>query len=85
MASMDTQTLAEAINKAVGDELRGLRGKRKISRPEMRTRTGLGISTIQRIENGETSPDLQQLVLMLDVLGVGLQEFLANAMKEIEQ
>lgn len=84
MVRMDTETLTQAINKAVGDELRGLRGKRKISREEMRRQTGLGISTIQRFENGERSPELQQLVQILDVLNIGLKEFIENAMKDIE-
>ncbi|MFE7799072.1 helix-turn-helix domain-containing protein [Nocardia sp. NPDC057440] len=81
---MDTERLGNAINKAVGDELRGLRAKRKISREELRKRTGLGLSTIQRFENGERSPDLPQLTLILRALDMPMQEFVALALRDVE-
>lgn len=83
MFHMDNETLTHAINVAVGAELRGLRAKRQISRDEMRRRTGIGLSTIQRWENGQRSPELQQLVLMLSVLDVSLKDFVETAMKDL--
>lgn len=81
---MDNDALAAAINKAIGDELRGLRGKRGLSRPELKELTGLGLSTIQRFENGERSPDLQQLAAILRALDMPLQKFLGLALGDIE-
>lgn len=81
---MDNDALAAAINKAIGDELRGLRGKRRISRPKLKELTGLGISTIQRFENGEHSPELPQLARILKALDMPLREFLDVALRDVE-
>lgn len=81
---MDNETLGKAINKAIGDKLRGLRGERKVSREELRARTGMGISTIQRFENGERSPELPQLVRILKALDMPLKQFLDLALRDIE-
>lgn len=75
--------LATAINKAVGDKLTGLRAERRLTRMQLKERTGLGLSTIQRFENGERSPDLHQLALILQALDMPMQEFVAWALRDV--
>lgn len=75
--------LAAAINKAVGDKLTGLRAERRLTRMQLKERTGLGLSTIQRFENGERSPDLHQLALILEALDMPMHEFVAWALRDI--
>jgi transcriptional regulator with XRE-family HTH domain len=81
---MDTEGLEKAINAAVGAELRGLRAKRGMSRPELSALSGLGYSTIQRIENGDRSPDLQQLARLARALKVPVHEFVTSALKDVD-
>lgn len=84
MFHMDTELLGAAISKAVGDELRALRAKRKVSREQLKDQSGLGLSTLQRFENGERSPDLEQLAQILRVLDMPMKEFLNLALKDVE-
>ncbi|MGW4718909.1 helix-turn-helix domain-containing protein [Nocardia sp. NPDC004260] len=81
---MDNETLAQAVNTAVGNELRGLRAKRGMSREKLKEITGLGLSTIQRFENGERSPDLNQLALILKALEMPAKEFVTLAFRDVE-
>jgi transcriptional regulator with XRE-family HTH domain len=81
---MNREALSAAINQAAGAELRGLRAKRGVSRPQLREMTGLGISTIQRIENGERSPELDQLALILKALDMPMIEFVALALRDVD-
>lgn len=75
--------LAAVINKAVGDKLTGLRAERRLTRLQLKEMTGLGLSTIQRFENGERSPDLHQLALILRALDMPMQEFVAWALRDV--
>jgi transcriptional regulator with XRE-family HTH domain len=84
MVHMDLEAFEAEINAAVGAELRGLRAKRGVTRPQLAKRAQLGISTIQRIENGERSPEIRQLARILRVLDVSLKDFVASALKDIE-
>ena len=79
----ELDALAAAINTAVGDKLRGLRAEKRISREELRARTGLGLSTIRRFENGEGSPTLTQLAKILHELGISMTDFAEMALKDI--
>ena len=84
LVRMDTETLIDAINRAIGDELRGLRVKRKMTRDDLRAVTGLGYSTIQRSENGERALDTRELTLILQALDMPIMEFLSSALRDIE-
>lgn len=84
MLRMDYETLGKAINQAIGAELRGLRAKRGMSREDLKAATGMGISTIQRFENGERSPELPQLVRLLKALDMPVSEFLDAALRNVE-
>lgn len=78
-----TDELAAAINRAVGDKLRGLRAERRLTRLQVQKMTGLGRSTLQRFENGERSPDLHQLALILQALDMPMSEFVAAALGDV--
>lgn len=84
MLYMDAGDMRDAINKAVGDELRGLRARKNLSRPELAKLTGISRPTIQRFEIGERSPDMQQLARLLSVLGISMREFVDRALRDVD-
>jgi transcriptional regulator with XRE-family HTH domain len=55
---------------AIGDELRGLRNKRKMSQDQLAETSGVGKRTIIRIEAGEKAPDMGQLYRLCKALRV---------------
>ncbi|WP_227979916.1 helix-turn-helix domain-containing protein [Nocardia spumae] len=75
--------LAAAINTATGDKLRGLRAEKRVTRDELKRRTGLGLSTIRRFENGEGSPTLTQLAKILHALDTSMGDFAEMALKDL--
>jgi DNA-binding XRE family transcriptional regulator len=81
---VDVKELGTALNVAVGNELRALRAKRRLSRLALAAAAGMGVSTIQRFENGERSPDMQQLYVLCQVLNVTVREFVNLALADIE-
>lgn len=85
MAHMDTwNARGEAIDRAVGAELRGLRAKRGISREELAKRTSLSLRTIQRIEGGEKSPTVRELDELCSVLGTTQRAFITAALADLD-
>jgi transcriptional regulator with XRE-family HTH domain len=83
---MDTNSArGDALDQAVGNELRGLRAKRQMSREELSHRSGIGFKTIQRIEAGERSPSLRELDQLCGVLGVTPREFISGALADLER
>ncbi|MGW4364635.1 helix-turn-helix domain-containing protein [Nocardia takedensis] len=81
---MGAKETATAINRAVGNELRAARARRDLTRQQLAELTGLAVSTIQRFENGERSPDMQQLHALCGALEVPMREFVTLALKDIE-
>lgn len=75
--------LTAAINTAAGDKLRGLRAEKRVTREQLRAKTGLGLSTIRRFENGEGSPTLAQLANILHALDTSMGDFAEMALKDI--
>lgn len=84
MVRMGVNETAAEINRAVGTELLAARARRRMSRQHLADLTGLAISTIQRFENGERSPDMNQLFALCEALEVPMDEFIALAMKDLE-
>ncbi|WP_054815415.1 helix-turn-helix domain-containing protein [Nocardia arizonensis] len=82
---MGAKEAASAINRAVGDELRAARARRDLTRQQLADSTGLAVSTIQRFENGERSPDMQQLHALCSALEIPMREFVTLALKGIER
>ncbi|WP_433598202.1 helix-turn-helix domain-containing protein [Nocardia sp. CA-135953] len=82
---MGAKQTATAINRAVGDELRASRARRDLTRQQLAELTGLAVSTIQRFENGERSPDMQQLHALCDALDISMREFVTLALEGVER
>ncbi|MBM4515239.1 helix-turn-helix domain-containing protein [Rhodococcus hoagii] len=51
----------DRLNQAIGEELRIVRLRKKLSRATMAELSGVGARTIQRIENGERPADINQM------------------------
>lgn len=74
---MDTE---KAFDVAIGTELfRYRKVERRLSRQQLQALTGMGISTIQRFEEGERSPSLQQLRQLGEALGFTVSGLLLAA------
>ncbi|WP_369635501.1 helix-turn-helix domain-containing protein [Nocardia sp. JMUB6875] len=76
---MELRELHHDINRAVGDELRAARARRDLTRPQLAEASGVAISTIQRFENGERSPDMHQLFALCNALDVSPLEIMDRA------
>lgn len=85
MVHMGAKETASAINRAVGNELRAARARRDLTRQQLAERTGLAVSTIQRFENGDRSPDMQQLHALCSALDIPMRDFVTLALKDVER
>ncbi|KAA8890286.1 helix-turn-helix transcriptional regulator [Nocardia colli] len=85
MVRMGVEKVPSDINRAVGAELRAARARRALTRPQLAALTGLGVSTIQRFENGDRSPDMQQLHALCTALDIPMREFVAAALRDVER
>ncbi|MGW0004793.1 helix-turn-helix domain-containing protein [Nocardia grenadensis] len=81
---MGSKEAASAINRAVGAELRAARARRDFTRQQLAALTGLAVSTIQRFENGQRSPDMQQLHALCIALEIPMREFVELALEGIK-
>lgn len=81
---MDTEELAAAIDAAIGVELRAQRQRRKYSRATLAEMSGVSDKTIQRFEEGERSPDVQQLVKLTAALEMTVLDFVGLALRDVE-
>ncbi|WP_327143069.1 helix-turn-helix domain-containing protein [Nocardia sp. NBC_01327] len=72
------------FNRAVGEELRTARARRRLTRPQLAAISGVAVSTIQRFENGERSPDLTQLYTLCTALDISPQEILTKSIEMVE-
>jgi len=64
--------------KAIGDNIRTLRGNSKLTVTELARRVGLDKSTLSKIERGNTSPPISTLIRIAEALGVALSEFFVD-------
>jgi transcriptional regulator with XRE-family HTH domain len=85
MVRMELRDLHDGINRAVGEELRAARGRRGLTRPQLAAASGVGVSTIQRFENGERSPDMHQLFALCNALGVSPLEVMDRAVQFVKR
>lgn len=79
MFRMEFKDVRSEIKHAVGDELRASRARRRLSRAQLSNKSGLAVSTIQRFENGERSPDILQLQTLSDALEISPLEIVRKA------
>jgi transcriptional regulator with XRE-family HTH domain len=82
---MELRDLAAELNHVVGNELRAARARRGLTRPQLAAASGLAVSTIQRFENGERSPDMLQLHALSSALGISPHEILAKSAEVVER
>ncbi|MFI5781120.1 helix-turn-helix domain-containing protein [Nocardia sp. NPDC051570] len=82
---MELRDMDDEINRAVGSELRAARARRGLTRPQLAAASGLAVSTIQRFEGGERSPDMLQLHALCNALGISPQEIVAKTIEIIER
>src|SRR5271154_1911621 len=61
----------------VGERLRFLRNRNKLSQRELAKRAGITNSTISLIESNQTNPSVGALKRILDGIPIGLAEFFA--------
>lgn len=73
----------EALDAAVGEQLRRYRVLANFSRAELAKRSGVSDSTIKRIEWGKRGITLPQLVALSRALHVRPTEFVDMALREI--
>ncbi|QIS23259.1 helix-turn-helix domain-containing protein [Nocardia terpenica] len=85
MFRMELRDMAREINRTVGNELRAARARCGLTRPRLAAASGLAVSTIQRFENGERSPDLLQLHALCDALAISPQEIVAKTQEVVER
>lgn len=63
-----------ARRRAIGDRVRAARIAAHLSQEELAGRCGLERKTVNRLEQGHTSPLLDHMLLIADVIGVDLAD-----------
>ncbi|WP_067696457.1 helix-turn-helix domain-containing protein [Nocardia jejuensis] len=82
---MDLNDLHDGINRAVGDELRAARARRGLTRPQLAEASGVAVSTIQRFERAERSPDMHQLFALCNALDISPLEIMDRAVQLVKR
>lgn len=82
-ADKDARVELARLDAAIADELRALRGKRRMSQKELAVATGIGLRTMTRIENAEQPMSIKQLYLICHALGVKPSDLISGAESEI--
>ncbi|MBM4548509.1 helix-turn-helix domain-containing protein [Rhodococcus hoagii] len=75
----------DRLNQAIGEELRIVRLRKKLSRATMAELSGVGARTIQRIENGERPADINQMAALCAVLDQPIVSLMSRAVERAEQ
>lgn len=73
------ETLVEKANRAVAAHLRAERARADLTQAQLAEKAGLSEITIYRIEKGQRTMQLSQLVAIADALNVKPGEFLDSA------
>lgn len=81
---MDTEELAAAIDHAIGAQLRAERAKKDYSRERLQELSGVSMKSIQRFEEAQRSPAMQQLAKLCAALEITVVEFVALALKDVD-
>jgi transcriptional regulator with XRE-family HTH domain len=84
-ADLDQAQIDDATRtaKAAGNELRGLRNKRRLTQTQLGALLGVDQKTIQRMENGEREFKLGEIRAIARALGTTATEFIAAVEKEL--
>jgi len=65
--------------KALGRRLRALREARQWSLKRLSSACGVSVSAIQNIERGQSNPSLMTIMLLVDCLGISIDQLIADA------
>lgn len=68
----------EMVKKNIASKLRGLRAEEKLSRNELALKTGIDIGTLVRYENGDTTQNLDKLIVLANYYNVNLVYFFSQ-------
>ncbi|MFE3754099.1 helix-turn-helix domain-containing protein [Nocardia tengchongensis] len=82
---MELRDVHDGINRSVGEELRAARARRGYTRNQLAEASGIAVSTIQRFENGERSPDMHQLFALCNALDVSPLEVMDRAVQFVKR
>lgn len=74
--------MANDLRRALGEEIRYYRTKRRLSREDLAERTGISVSTLGRIER-EGPVDVAHLARIADVLAVRLSAIVKRAEESV--
>ena len=69
----------DTLNAAIAATLRAERAAAGLSQVELSKRSGLGYQTVMRLEKGERSPSIAQLVAICSVLGLSMSQLVERA------
>jgi len=61
--------MAQTLREIVGERVLLLRRRKGLTQPELAQQTGMGISTLNRIEKGHQSMAMDKVVALVQVLG----------------
>ncbi|MGF7124080.1 helix-turn-helix transcriptional regulator [Rhodococcus sp. BE178] len=75
---------ADAVRDAIANEIRALRGRRRMTQADLIRESGLSRATIGRIENAERDMDIRQGIAIATALGVTVAELLQAVQDSLE-
>ncbi|MFF4246205.1 helix-turn-helix domain-containing protein [Streptomyces sp. NPDC001822] len=67
-----------ARRRAVGERIRAVRLHASLTQEQVSLRSGIGLASYNRIEQGHASPMLDSLIRIADAIGVDLADLVRN-------
>ena len=61
--------MARTLREIVGERVTLLRRRKGLTQPELANRTGMGITTLNRVENAHASMTMEKVVALAKILG----------------
>ena len=61
--------MAQTLREIVGERVLLLRRRKGLTQPQLAQQTGMGIATLNRIENGHQSMNMDKVVALVQALG----------------
>lgn len=75
---MDKERNKDYINEQIGARIRTLRKEREWTQEKFSEMTNLSLTTISRLELGKQMVSVNRLLVIAEVLGIGIEEILAD-------
>jgi len=81
---MDTSSgFVDEVRGAIAGELRALRARSGMTRPELAAASGVSKSTLARLEAGERSLDFPTLLLITEAVGADAVKFMQSVQESL--